>query len=243
MHSVTSILLIVRPELGRRSRRPTGLPVDSMLPLPDLALPIQPAAQPMHPVSHLRVVRRSRPLLPCSRIPGSIGCNFEACRTFVAARGQPRSGPHHGTHHRISHHSHVHTGLLHRTGTRHTHGRRANSSRSSGPSSAFPILAPRTLDGPSVYLVILQVADCLCGVLMCIEFNKGEAAIGLHSDLDNVAVALTRGQRLSHGVWANSPGITDTGLPEWNTESSCRHRPSCCTLESARRPSRSPGRP
>jgi hypothetical protein len=43
-----------------------------------------------------------------------------------------------------------------------------------------------------MYWLILQMRDCHGGVVVTVEFNKCESSIGLHSNFDNITIALEK---------------------------------------------------
>lgn len=56
--------------------------------------------------------------------------------------------------------------------------------------SVGPVLAPRALEAAAVHHRAVEVDDGVGSVLVRVELDKGEAAVGLHADLDDVAEAL-----------------------------------------------------
>lgn len=73
------------------------------------------------------------------------------------------------------------------TGLLSTH---ASSGLSTVLTGRHPVLTPRALDGSAVNELALELDDSHGGVLVRVELDKGESSVGLHSDLDDVAVAL-----------------------------------------------------
>lgn len=76
-----------------------------------------------------------------------------------------------------------------RVGRRRVHAV-AGLGRRCARRSVRPVLAPRTLEAATVNHRAGEVGDGVGGVLVRVELDEGEAAIGLHADLDDVAEAL-----------------------------------------------------
>lgn len=58
-----------------------------------------------------------------------------------------------------------------------------------------PVLAPRALDRSSVDELTLKLNDSHGGVLVRVELDESESSVGLHPNLDDVAVALRERSR------------------------------------------------
>ena len=63
-----------------------------------------------------------------------------------------------------------------------------------------PVLAPRALDGSSVDELSLKLNDGHGGVLVRVELDESESSVGLHPDLDDVAVALQQIRKPEEGI-------------------------------------------
>ena len=91
-------------------------------------------------------------------------------------------------------------------------GRGAHAAGGDNGSAFGAVLAPATFYGPAVHHLTLQLHDSHGSVLMGVEFDEGESAVGLHADLGKVADRLEQGDEVGLGAVGNEVADINGGV-------------------------------